>query len=63
MDEENNITDSENPISVSKIEKEVSIQNVSFKYENSTILNKINFNIPKGKTVALLGSLEVEKLL
>ena len=55
MDTENNIKDSENPISINKIEKEVSIQNVSFKYENSTILNKINFNIPKGKTVAIVG--------
>lgn len=55
MDAENNITDSENPISVSKIEKEISIRNISFKYENSTILNKISFNIPKGKTVAIVG--------
>ena len=38
MDVENNITDTENPISINKIEKEVSIQNVSFKYENSTII-------------------------
>tara|TARA_Y100001954_G_scaffold48405_1_gene51013 strand:+ start:2539 stop:4362 length:1824 start_codon:yes stop_codon:yes gene_type:complete len=55
IDTENNITDTENPISVNKIEKEVSIQNVSFKYENSAILNKISFNIPKGKTVAIVG--------
>ncbi|MAO71451.1 MAG: antibiotic ABC transporter ATP-binding protein [Flavobacteriales bacterium] len=55
MDAENNITDSKNPISVNKIEKGISIQNVSFKYENSTILNKISFNIPKGQTVAIVG--------
>tara|TARA_B100000674_G_scaffold116093_1_gene87392 strand:- start:5687 stop:7510 length:1824 start_codon:yes stop_codon:yes gene_type:complete len=55
MDAENNIIDSENPISVNKIEKEISIRNVSFKYENTTILNKISFNIPKGKTVAIVG--------
>ena len=55
MDAENNIIDSENPISVNKIEKEISIRNVSFKYQNSTILNKISFNIPKGKTVAIVG--------
>ena len=55
IDVENNITDSENPISISKIEKEISIRNVSFKYENSTVLNKISFNIPKGKTVAIVG--------
>ena len=55
MDAENNITDSENPISVNKIEKEISIRNVSFKYENSNILNKISFKISKGKTVAIVG--------
>ena len=55
IDVENNITDSENPISISKIEKEISIRNVSFKYENSSVLNKISFNIPKGKTVAIVG--------
>lgn len=55
MDAENNITDAENPISINKIEKEVSINNVSFQYENSTIINKINFSISKGKTIAIVG--------
>jgi len=55
MDAENNITDAENPISINKIEKEVSINNVSFQYENTTIINKISFSISKGKTIALVG--------
>ena len=55
MDAENNITDAENPISINKIEKEVSINNVSFQYENTTIINKISFSISKGKTIAIVG--------
>lgn len=55
MDAENNITDAENPISINKIEKEVSINNVSFQYENTTIINKISFSISKGETIAIVG--------
>tara|TARA_B100001741_G_C16555225_1_gene602281 strand:+ start:13065 stop:14888 length:1824 start_codon:yes stop_codon:yes gene_type:complete len=55
MDTENNITDAENPISINKIAKKVSINNVSFRYENTTIINKISFSISKGKTIAIVG--------
>ncbi len=55
MDAENNITNAANPISINKIEKEVSINNVSFQYENTTIINKISFSISKGKTIAIVG--------
>ena len=55
MDAENNITDADNPISIHKIEKEVSINNVSFQYENTTIINKISFSISKGETIAIVG--------
>jgi len=55
MDAENNITESENPISIPEIKEEVSIKNVSFQYENAPILNNLNFIIPKGKTVAIVG--------
>lgn len=55
MDAENNITDSKNPISINRIEKEVSINNVSFQYENTTIIDKISFSISKGKTIAIVG--------
>lgn len=55
MDAENNITDAENPISINKIANKVSINNVSFRYENTTIINKISFSISKGKTIAIVG--------
>jgi ATP-binding cassette, subfamily B, bacterial MsbA len=55
MDTENNITESANPISIHEIKENVSIKNVSFQYENVPVLNNLNFTIPKGKTVAIVG--------
>lgn len=55
MDAENNITDAENPVSINKIEKKVSINNISFQYNNTKIINKISFSISKGKTIAIVG--------
>ena len=55
IEEENNIKESENAISILNIKEKISIKNVSFKYENSTILDNINFDIPKGKTIAIVG--------
>jgi len=55
MDAENNIIDIKNPISKTSIKKSISVKNISFKYENKEVLSKINFNIEKGKTIALVG--------
>jgi subfamily B ATP-binding cassette protein MsbA len=33
----------------------IDFKNVSFSYGNTPVLNKINFSIPKGKTIALVG--------
>jgi len=55
MDTENNITESANPISIHEIKEKVSIKNLSFQYENVPVLNNLNFTIPKGKTVAIVG--------
>ena len=55
IEEENNIKESENAISILNIKEKISIKNVSFKYENSIILDNISFDIPKGKTIAIVG--------
>ena len=55
IEEENNIKESENAISILNIKEKISIKNVSFKYESSIILDNINFDIPKGKTIAIVG--------
>ncbi len=36
--------------------REIEFRNVSFSYEKDTVLNNINLTIPKGKTIALVGS-------
>ena len=55
IEEENNIKESKNAISILNINEKISIKNVSFKYENSIILNNISFDIPRGKTIAIVG--------
>ncbi len=52
------IKDAENPISITKFEKEIEYKNVSFAYregEVGWVLNNINLKIEKGKTIALVG--------
>jgi len=41
---------------LSNFEKEIELKNVSFYYDDKQILKNINLVIPKGKTVALVGS-------
>jgi len=58
LDSYNNIIEDENPIAVNGFEKEIVFKDVGFTYEKNgkPVLKHINFNIPKGKTVALVGS-------
>lgn len=44
-----------NAESVTKFEKALTLENVSFYYGDKQILNTININIEKGKTIALVG--------
>ena len=55
MDVKNEIIESKNPKSVSKINESVELKNVSFRYENTDVLSNISFTIEKGKTIALVG--------
>ena len=55
MDVKNEIIESKNPKSVSKINESLELKNVSFRYENTDVLSKISFTIEKGKTIALVG--------
>ncbi len=55
LDAENTITDSENPIEKNTFESEISLQDISFKYEDAYVLRNFSLTIPKGKTVALVG--------
>jgi subfamily B ATP-binding cassette protein MsbA len=44
------------PKQLNAFEKHIEFRNVTFKYEDVTILDNINLTIEKGKTVALVGS-------
>ena len=55
MDVKNEIIESKNPKSVSKINESLELKNVSFRYENTDVLSNISFTIEKGKTIALVG--------
>ena len=55
LDTENEIKDSKNAINLLKINKNISVKKVNFKYENKEVLQNISFEISKGNTIALVG--------
>ncbi|HPF51840.1 MAG TPA: ABC transporter ATP-binding protein [Draconibacterium sp.] len=52
---ENKITDSPNAFALSGLSEAVEYKNISFAYEEKTVIKNISLTIPKGKTVALVG--------
>lgn len=50
------ITDAPNAKTLDSFEHSIEFRNVSFSYEDKVVLKNINLTIPKGKTVALVGS-------
>jgi subfamily B ATP-binding cassette protein MsbA len=58
LDTYNPIQELANPEPLNSFEKEIEFKNVSFQYDKdgTKVLKNINFSIPKGKTVALVGS-------
>jgi len=55
LDTENEITDIDQPKSIKILNTNIEFKNITFKYENIKVLTDINFNIKKGKMVALVG--------
>lgn len=55
VDTESEIQNVSNPRSVTSFENQISFENVSFGYEKEEVLKNINFNLQKGKTIALVG--------
>lgn len=55
LEAENTITDIENPVEKNEFDSSISIKNISFKYEDQYVLKNFSLEIPKGKTVALVG--------
>lgn len=52
----NTVGESPNPRQLTSFQHSIEFRNVTFKYEDITILDNINLTIEKGKTVALVGS-------
>ena len=50
------IEEPQNPKPIPSFEKEIEFRNVSFRYNDKTVSENINLKIPKGKTIALVGS-------
>ncbi len=50
------IVEKENPVVATGFKSAIEFKNVSFKYDDTTILNNISFVLPKGTTIALVGS-------
>jgi subfamily B ATP-binding cassette protein MsbA len=53
---ENTIVDLPDAKSKERFEHSIEFRNVSFAYEGKQVLHQINLNIPKGKTIALVGA-------
>ncbi|MFT3826816.1 MAG: ABC transporter ATP-binding protein [Chitinophagaceae bacterium] len=50
------VNENANPKQITGFNKSIEFRNVTFKYDDVTILHNINLTIEKGKTVALVGS-------
>ncbi len=55
MTAENKIHDPANPVAIKEFSEKVEFRNLYFKYNNDWVLKNINLEIPKGKSVALVG--------
>ena len=55
LEVENAITDKPNAIVKASFDSEIFIENINFKYEEENVLKNFSLQVPKGKTVALVG--------
>ncbi|WP_289644704.1 ABC transporter ATP-binding protein [Maribacter aestuarii] len=55
LETKNPISEIENAVVKSRFDAEISLQNVSFKYEDEYVLRNFDLSVPKGSTVALVG--------
>jgi ATP-binding cassette, subfamily B, bacterial MsbA len=55
LEEENTITSKENAIIKTEFTDKISIENINFRYGDENVLKNFSIEVPKGKTVALVG--------
>jgi subfamily B ATP-binding cassette protein MsbA len=55
IDEKPLIVDAPDAVAITGFNESIELKNVSFAYQDKIVLSDINLNVPKGKTVALVG--------
>jgi subfamily B ATP-binding cassette protein MsbA len=55
LETENTVATKENAIIATDFKDKISIENINFKYENDYVLKHFSLEVPKGKTIALVG--------
>jgi subfamily B ATP-binding cassette protein MsbA len=55
LETESPIVEKENALSKNTFENNITLENISFKYEDDYVLKDFTLNVPKGATVALVG--------
>jgi subfamily B ATP-binding cassette protein MsbA len=55
LEVENEITSKENAIVKNTFESDITIKNITFKYEEENVLKNFSFQVKKGQTIALVG--------
>ncbi|MBF6641089.1 ABC transporter ATP-binding protein [Flavobacterium sp. J49] len=55
MEQKNTITDQPNAVDKKSFEDKIVLQNINFRYQNENVLKNFSLEIPKGKTIALVG--------
>lgn len=55
LDADNKIHDPETPQELKGLNDKIEFKNILFKYQQDNVLNEVNIEIPKGKSVALVG--------
>lgn len=55
LEVENTITDKPNAIVKKSFDTTITVENINFKYEEKNVLHNFSLEVPKGKTVALVG--------
>src|SRR5690606_8355088 len=55
IDEKPQITDAPDAVSISELKNSITLNDVSFAYSDNVVLNGVSIEIPKGKSIALVG--------
>ncbi len=55
MEQENTIVNTENAVEKTSFNEKIALENINFRYENENVLKNFSLEIPKVKTIALVG--------